>query len=298
MSKQVEKQLERFNTIIANNIAQNTKELTQLLNDLLDSRENFIFKLQEKCHRCSSFNIDEYYVRLDGCNHCLDSKCLIEQYLKPTHYRLNEEVMLRMNNVKCPVGNCNTIINIKKPLSVQEFKRKLLEKRQEYEDENSFFCHVMLEKVDNSYKLELPCGAVINKEMFIFDLFSKLSSFEEIKCHICNQIIDLHFIKSDLLEMMNEGDKKNFIKIYEKYYEKEVLKAVNQENSHYMYCPFPNCNQFLSFESGHTHHMIKYCDYCCEPLCFECKQSSKDCLYYDDIQRGKIKHKQCIINKH
>jgi len=173
-----------------------------------------------------------------------------------------------------------------------------VEKREEFEDKNSFYCHVMLEKVDNSYKFELPCGAVINKEMFIMDLFSKLSSFEEIKCHICFQIIDLHSIKSDLLEEMDVNDKKNFNKLYEKYYEKEVLQVVDKENCHYMYCPFPNCNQFLSFQSGHTHHMIKYCDYCCESLCFECKQSSKECLYFDEIQRGKIIHKKCIISKH
>jgi len=238
MSKQVREKLEKINNLIGNKLPQNTNEITQMLTDLLNSGENFFSKLQENCHLCSSFNIKEHYVRLDSCKHYLDSKCLIQQYLKPTHYRLKEEVMLRLNNIKCPIANCNSIINIKNLLCDQGFRKKLVEKREEFEDKNSFYCHVMLEKVDN------------------------------------------------------------FNKLYEKYYEKEVLQVVDKENCHYMYCPFPNCNQFLSFQSGHTHHMIKYCDYCCESLCFECKQSSKECLYFDEIQRGKIIHKKCIISKH
>ena len=283
-NKSIDEEIKKLN-ILLSNPTKNEREICELLTNIIKSGKKIKFVQIQKCQKCNNSDINKHYITLD-CLHKFDSDCIIELYKKPSHYRLQKECILKLN-ITCPIEKCNSKIDIKKLIEDKDFSKRLLENRFEYEDEKTFYCDILLEKIDNSYKLELPCGAIINIGMFLEDFKSKVFNFEEIKCNICNEKIILEQIKDHLLDSMNIDDRKDFENLLLKYYELEVFEVMKDKESLCFYCPNVKCAHFLTFLSLDTKHATNYCYFCCEPLCLDCKSLKDLCVV--EIEKNLVK---------
>jgi hypothetical protein len=290
-SKYFEEQLIKLNKLMLNPKEAQFNEIKNILKELEENNQILQFKLIEKCEQCLTNRPG--LITLD-CKHIICSYCLIELLKKPTHNRLKFEILQRLS-INCPFVNCGQAIIIKKFLNRVHFLKILDEVRREYEDDTSFYCEVYLEKISNSFKLELPCGGLVNKETIITQLQSNVINPQDLKCQHCNTNYSLAVLKDDLMEEMNEVERKGLEKIIDQYSEVEVLKSIqNSKNQMCFYCPNVKCNQFLSINTHQNHHRTIYCDYCCEAICIDCKVAIPKCDYTDarkDAEQTKTKCK-------